>query len=169
MLRPVQVVQWDAPWWLPRSINLLKLLPRPINKCVFYAGHKETLSPVIFWKIDGSNWNRVFSAWSSVFGIILQLGSGYVMSVSLVTHLNKHGFVENFLFSEFNYWGRRKTVLVFRLWWHGCRDYRDFSKQSPWRYWAKKLFSLTSWGTGKKLIVKEGCWLTFSNLLPNYL
>ena len=37
----------------------------------------ETLSPVIFGKVGVPHWNRVFSAWSYVFGIILQLGSWY--------------------------------------------------------------------------------------------
>ena len=35
------------------------------NKWItFLPGHKETLSPVIFWKTGGFHWNRVFSAWS---------------------------------------------------------------------------------------------------------
>ena len=32
----------------------------------------------------------------------------------------------------------------------------------------KKLFILASWGTGKKLILIEGCLFT-SNLIPKYL
>ena len=31
---------------------------------------------MIFGKTGGPHWNRVFSAWSSVFGLILQLGPG---------------------------------------------------------------------------------------------
>ena len=58
---------------------------------------------------------------------------------------------------------------VSMVWWHEYRNYRVFLKQSPWMYWPKKLFILTSWGTDKKLMFKEGCWLTSSNLLPNYL
>ena len=57
---------------------------------------------------------------------------------------------------------------VSMVWWHGYRDYRGFSKLSPWKYWPKKLFILTRWGTGKKLILIEGCWSNFFNLLPNY-
>ena len=59
-VHPVQVPRWDAPWWLPRPINLLKLSPRfqvlppqPINEYVFYPSHKETLFAVIFEKIGG--------------------------------------------------------------------------------------------------------------------
>ena len=70
--------------------------------------------------------------------------------------------------AKFDYWGGRKTLLFYIVWWHGYREYRGFSKQSPWRYWLKKLFILTSWGTSKKLMLIEGCWLT-SILLPNYL
>ena len=58
---------------------------------------------------------------------------------------------------------------VFMGWWYGYRDYRSFSKQSPCRYWPKNLFILTSWDTGKKLMLNEGCWSTSSKLLPNYL
>ena len=55
------------------------------------------------------------------------------------------------------------------VWWHGYRDYRGFSKHSPWMYWPKKLFILTSWCTGKNLVLIEGFWSTSFNLLPNYL
>ena len=80
-LHPVEVPRWNVSRWLPRPINFLKLPPRsqilpprPINEYVFYPSHKETLYPVIFGKIGGPHWNRVFSAWSWVFGLILQLG-----------------------------------------------------------------------------------------------
>ena len=49
--------------------------PKPVNGQVFHPGHKETLSPVIFGKIGSPHTNRVFLAWSYVFGLILQLGS----------------------------------------------------------------------------------------------
>ena len=70
-IHPVQVPRWDAPRWLSLSTNLLKLLPRsqiiapwPINELVPYPDHKETLSSVIFGKIDSPHWNRVFLVWS---------------------------------------------------------------------------------------------------------
>ena len=53
---------------------------------------------------------------------------------------------------------------VSMVWWHGYRDYRVSSKQSPWRYWPKKVVHFD-----KKLMLIEGCWSTSSNLLPNYL
>ena len=59
--------------------------------------------------------------------------------------------------------------LVSMIWWHGHKDYGGFLKQSPWRYWLKKLFILISLGIGKKLMLIEGCWSTSSNLLPNWL
>ena len=50
----------ESPRWIPRLINFLKLLPRsqimsprPIKEYVFYPGHKEALSLVIFEKIGG--------------------------------------------------------------------------------------------------------------------
>ena len=77
---PCRSTQWYAPRC--RSINLLKLSPRsqiipprPINEQVFYPGHKKTLSPVMFGKIGGPHWNRVFSVWSQVLGLILELWS----------------------------------------------------------------------------------------------
>ena len=62
--------------------------------------------------------------------------------------------------------GERKTLFFFRLlvWWHGNRDYRGFSKHSPWRYWPKKLFILNSWEIGEKLPLIKGWWSTSSNL-----
>ena len=82
LLHPVQVPQWDAPLCLALSINLLKLPsrsqimpPRPINEYVFYPSHKETLFPVMFGKIGGPHWNKIFSPWSYVFRLTLQLGS----------------------------------------------------------------------------------------------
>ena len=81
LIHPVEVPQWNVSRWLPRPINFLKLPPRsqilpprPINEYVFYPSHNETLYPVIFGKIGGPHSNRVFSAWSWVFGLILQLG-----------------------------------------------------------------------------------------------
>ena len=73
--------------------------------------------------------------------------------------------------AKFDYWGGRETLLssIFMVWWHGYKNYRIFSKQSPWKYWPKKLFILTSWDTDKKLILIEGCWSTSSNQLPDYL
>ena len=49
--------------------------------------------------------------------------------------------------------------------------------QRPYRFFitvtleilTKKLFILTSWGSGKKLKLIEGCWSNSSKLLPNYL
>ena len=72
--------------------------------------------------------------------------------------------------AKFDYWGERKNYYssVSIVWWHGYRDSKGFSKQSPWRYWPKKLFILTSWGTGKTLMLIESCWSKSSNLLPNY-
>ena len=69
--------------------------------------------------------------------------------------------------AKFDYWGFEKTLLFF----HSISDDMDrgFLKQAPWKYWPKKLLILTSWGTGKKLVLREFCWLTSSNLLPNYL
>ena len=55
---------------------------------------------------------------------------------------------------------------VSMVWWHGYRDYRGFSKQSDWRCCPKMLFILTKWGTGKKMMLIEGCWWTSSTLLP---
>ena len=40
--------------------------------------------------------------------------------------------------------------LAFVVWWHGYKDYGGFSKHSPWKYWPKKLFTLTSWGHWQK-------------------
>ena len=55
---PCQVPRWDVPPWLPRSIILLKLLPRfeimppqLINGKIVYPVYKETSSPVIFQKL----------------------------------------------------------------------------------------------------------------------
>ena len=56
---PVQVSRLDVPRWLPPLIILLEVPARPqimsprlINGNVLYHGHKETLSLVIFGKID---------------------------------------------------------------------------------------------------------------------
>ena len=50
--------------------------------------------------------------------------------------------------------------------WHGYRDYRGFSRQSPWMYWLKKLVILTSWGTGQHLLT---CHLTtFRQLIGRF-
>ena len=66
--------------------------------------------------------------------------------------------------AKFDYWDGRKILLFLSLYslMSGYIDYRVFSKQTPWSYWPKKLFILTSWG-------KEGCWSTSSNQLFNYL
>ena len=48
--------------------------PRPI-KNIFYPSHEETLPPMIFGKIGRLHRNRFFSAWSEIFGPILELGS----------------------------------------------------------------------------------------------
>ena len=60
--------------------------------------------------------------------------------------LNRTNFRE-----KFDYSGGRKTLLYFRLYGLMIRkwDYRSFLKQSPWRYWPKRFFNLTGWGTGK--------------------
>ena len=78
----LKVPRLDVPRRLPRSMILLKVSPRsqimppgPITENVFYPGHRETLSPVIFGKNGGLHWNRVFPAWFLVFWIIPQLGS----------------------------------------------------------------------------------------------
>ena len=49
--------------------------PILLNEYVFYSGQKETLSPIILGKIGGLHWNRLFSAWSYVFGLTALLGS----------------------------------------------------------------------------------------------
>ena len=46
------------------------------------------------------------------------------------------------------------------VWWYGYRGYRDFSKQPTWRYWSKKSLILTSWGTGKKVMLIDRIYLT---------
>ena len=51
---------------------------------------------------------------------------------------------------------------VSMVWWHGYWNYRGLWKQWPWRYWPKKFFILTNWGTGKNLMLIEGCWLTLT-------
>ena len=52
------------------------------------------------------------------------------------------------------------------VWWHVSRDYRGFWKKPP--YWPEKLIILTSWDTGEKLILKEGCWSASFILLAIY-
>ena len=79
----VQVPWLNVPWWLPQSINFLKSPLWSINEYVLYTGHKETSSPVIFAKFGNPHRNRVFLAWSQVFGLILRLRSrGSVLRVS---------------------------------------------------------------------------------------
>ena len=91
-----------------------------------------------------------------------------------ISYLNKANGRE-----KFDYWDGRKNLLFFvsLVWWHGCRDYRDFSKQSPWSYWPRKLFILTSWGAGKKLnvnrmllikLLKPATKLPIDNLLGDF-
>ena len=103
----------DAPRWLPWLIILLIfppryqiLPPRPINENFFYTSHKEILSPCDFWK----KW--WFPLKQSIFSIVLGLRNNsatwfmrfryksFAMDtwylVSLVTHLNWPGFLENF-------------------------------------------------------------------------
>ena len=52
---------------------------------------------------------------------------------------------------KFDYWGGTKPYCssVSMVWWHGCRAYIAFSKQSLWTYWPKKVVHLTNWGTKK--------------------
>ena len=59
--------------------------------------------------------------------------------------------------------------FFFIVWRYGYWDHGGFSKQSPWRHWPKNIFILTSWGTGKKLLLIEGCWSTSFTLLINCL
>ena len=41
-------------------------------------------------------------------------------------------------------------------WWHGYIDHRVFPNSHPGCTDQKKLFSLTRWGTSKKLLLIEG-------------
>ena len=58
---------------------------------------------------------------------------------------------------------------VSMIWCHGYRAYRGFGKQPPWRYWPKKFFILTRWGTIKTLMWTAGLWSTPFNLLAKDL
>ena len=66
--------------------------PRPINEYAFYSCHKDTLSPVIFRKIGGSDWNRLgllinFTTLAAEIPIkSSEMNTWYL--VSLVTDLN---------------------------------------------------------------------------------
>ena len=74
--------------------------------------------------------------------------------------------------AKFYYWGGRKTLLLFCL---SVSDNMEIETTEVFQNShlgstdQKKLFVLTSWGTGQKLVLIEGCQLTSSNMLPNCL
>ena len=112
MIHPVQVPWWDVSQWLPRSIILLKssprpkiMSPRPINRKIFYPGHIEVLSPVIFGKLLLPTEFEYFisvlglrtssSTWLLRFCIVSAVMDSWYLAC--LTHLNWTRFFGNIL------------------------------------------------------------------------
>ena len=112
---PVQVPQWDAPRWLPRSIYSLKLPPRsqimsslsinskfstPVVKSFYPWWYLEKLmAPTEIVYLQHSPRSSGYFCNLALQFPYSESSDGYVISLSLVTQLNWPGFLENFLSS----------------------------------------------------------------------